>query len=157
MIASIQHKRPSLVAYLPMQGSYDQTPDGFAHLYDWVGEHGFKATGAPTAVYYNIAQDPSGADAVWELQAPLKDEVDEVAPDESGIGVRRTLEMEVVSTIHKGPYDSVTPTYQSLWEWVEDNGYELSGPPMERYLNGPDDVASPDEYLTEIIMPIEKV
>ena len=157
MIASIQNKKPGLVAYLPMRGPYDQMPESFGRLYGWIGEHGLKAAGAPTAVYYNIANDPTGVDAVWELQAPLRDEVAEAEPDESGVGVRTTPAMTVVSTIHKGPYDSVTPTYQSLWDWVDDNGYELSGPPMERYLNGPDEVSSPDEYLTEIIMPIEKV
>ena len=157
MIASIQHRRSGMVAYLPMHGPYDQMPDAFGRLYAWISEHGLKATGAPTAVYYNIASDPSGADAIWELQASLKDDIAEDEPDEHGVGVKRTPPMEVVSTIHKGPYDSVTPTYQALWDWVEDNGYELAGPPMERYLNGPDEVSSPDEYLTEIIMSIEKV
>lgn len=156
MMASIQNKKPGLVAFLPMQGTYDQTPDGFQRLYAWIEEHGLKATGAPTAIYYNIAQDPSGADAIWELQASIKDEVSEAEPDESGVGVKLTPALTVVSTIHKGPYDRVTPTYQTLWEWVEDNGYELSGAPMERYLNDPNDVGE-DECLTEIIMPIEKV
>jgi len=81
--------------------------------------------------------------------------VPEAEPDESGVGVKMTPALTVVSTIHKGPYDSVTPTYRTLWEWVEDNGYELSGAPMERYLNDPNDVGE-DECLTEIIMPIEK-
>jgi len=61
MMASIQNKKPGLVAFLPMQGTYDQTPDGFQRLYAWIEEHGFKATGAPTAIYYNIAQNPSGS------------------------------------------------------------------------------------------------
>ncbi|MHB1451973.1 MAG: GyrI-like domain-containing protein [Coriobacteriia bacterium] len=156
MIASIQNKKPGSVAYLPMLGSYDQTPDGFERLYAWITEHEFKATGAPTAIYFNIPSDPDGADADWELQVSLKEEVADAEPDESGIGVKQNPEMMVVSAIHKGPYDSVLPTYQALWAWVEDNGYQLVGPPAERYLNGPDDVSSADEYLTEIIMPIQK-
>lgn len=156
MIASIQNKKPVSVAYLPMQGSYDQTPDGFARLYAWITEHELKATGAPMAIYFNIPEDPDGADADWELQVSLKEEVADAAPGDSGIGLKQNPAMMVVSAIHKGPYESVLPTYQALWAWVEDNGYELVGPPAERYLNGPDDVSSADEYMTEIIMPIRK-
>ncbi len=156
MIASIRNVLPGPVAYLPMRGAYDQTPAGFSKLYEWIARHELKAKGAPTAIYFNIPSDASEADAIWELQVQLTGEVPESEPDESGIGVKRVEGMQVVTAVHKGPYDSVLPTYQALWAWIEDNGYELAGPPAERYLNGPDDVTSPREYLTEIIMPVSK-
>lgn len=155
MMASIMTTKPTMVAYLPMQGAYDQTPAGYGHLYGWIQAHGFKPTGMPAAVYFNIPNEPNGADAVWELQAPIADEVEEAAPDESGVGLRLIPATQVVSATHKGPYDSVLPTYQALWAWIEDNGYEMAGPPIERYLNDPGEVGA-DECLTEVIMPISK-
>ncbi|MBN2247995.1 MAG: GyrI-like domain-containing protein [Coriobacteriia bacterium] len=156
MIASIRNVLPGAVAYMPMKGPYKQTPDAFARLYEWIAEHELRSKGAPTAIYFNIPSDSSEADAVWELQVQLTSDAPESEPDERGVGIKQVQGMQVVTAIHKGPYDSVLPTYQALWAWIEDNGYELAGPPAERYLNGPDDVASPDEYLSEIIMPIIK-
>jgi effector-binding domain-containing protein len=37
--------------------------------------------------------------------------------------------------------------------WIEGHGYQPSGPPIEKYLNGPDEVP-PAEYRTEIAIPI---
>lgn len=155
MMASIMTTKPTMVAYLPMQGAYDQTPVGYGRLYGWIEAHGLKPTGMPAAVYFNIPNEPSGVDAVWELQAPIADDVEEAPPDESGVGLRRVPAMQVVSATHKGPYDSVLPTYQALWAWIEDNGYEMAGPPIERYLNDPGEVGT-DECLTEVVIPISK-
>lgn len=156
MMVSIQNAKPGMVAYLPMRGSYDQTPEAFGRLYGWIDAHGLKPKGMPAAIYFNIASDPSGEDAVWEVQSPIAGELAEAAPDETGIGIKETPAMTVLSSVHKGPYDSVLPTYQAMWDWIEDNGYELAGPPMERYLNDPDEVGA-EECLTEVIMPIDKL
>jgi effector-binding domain-containing protein len=39
--------------------------------------------------------------------------------------------------------------------WVADQGFEVSGPPMEAYLNDPGEV-SPDQYLTEVMVPVHQ-
>lgn len=156
MMISIQNKAPGMVAYLTLEGPYDQAPEALAYLNEWIEAREFKSKGIPTAIYYNIASDPSGADALWELQQPITGEVAEAEPDECRIGIKQTPAMTVASAIHTGPYDSVLPTYDALWSWIEYNGYELAGPPMERYLNDPDEIP-PEEYLTEVIMPISKL
>ncbi len=55
--------------------------------------------------------------------------------------------------MHKGPYETVAPTYEDLWTWIGANGYRIAGPPMEIYFSDPNKVA-PEEYLTEIQMPV---
>ncbi|MDY0339588.1 MAG: GyrI-like domain-containing protein [Coriobacteriia bacterium] len=156
MMVSIQNKKPAPTAFLPMRGPYDQTADGFARLDAWIGGHGLKAVSVRTGIYYNIASDPSCSDAVWELQIQLRGTVAEAEPDESGIGVKLTPEMKVASAIHKGSPDTIATTYQALWAWIDENGYELAGPPQERYLNDPAEVED-DECLTEVIMPISRL
>lgn len=155
MMASLMTMKPATVAYLPMYGTYAQTPEGFGRLYAWVEASGYKPTGMPAAVYFNIPSDDAASDAIWELQAPLAGDVAEAPPDESGIGIRHVPATDVIAAVHRGPYDSVLPTYQALWAWIEDNGYEPCGPPMERYLNDPGEM-HPEEYLTEILMPVRK-
>jgi len=155
MMASLMTTRPEIVAYLPMHGPYDQIPEGFGRLYAWIERHEHKATGMPTAVYFNVPSDESASDAVWELRAPIAGDLSDAPPDEDGIGVRSVPAIDVITAVHKGPYDSVLPTYQALWGWIEDNGYEPCGPPMERYLNDPGKT-HPAEALTEVLMPVKK-
>jgi effector-binding domain-containing protein len=55
-----------------------------------------------------------------------------------------------------GPYDDFTVCYTALPEWIEREGYALSGPPVELYIKGYDDGIRPIEYVTEIYFPIQK-
>jgi DNA-binding transcriptional MerR regulator/predicted transcriptional regulator YdeE len=57
---------------------------------------------------------------------------------------------------HIGPYDDFTPCYTALMEWIEREGYTVSGPPFELYIKGCDDNVPPSEYVTEIYFPIKK-
>ncbi len=57
---------------------------------------------------------------------------------------------------HIGPYDDFNPCYTALMEWIEREGYEVSGAPFELYIRGMDDVAKPENFVTEIYMPIKK-
>ncbi|MBN1193009.1 MAG: GyrI-like domain-containing protein [Coriobacteriia bacterium] len=155
MSANLMTTQPAVVAYLPMHGPYAQIPEGFGRLYGWIESHGYTAAGMPAAVYFNMPSDETASDAVWELQAPLAGDLPDAPPDEDGIGVRSVPAMDVVSAVHKGPYDSMLPTYQAIWGWIEENGYEPCGPPMERYLNNPEET-HPDEALTEVLMPVKK-
>lgn len=50
---------------------------------------------------------------------------------------------------HIGPYEDLVLTYHALLSWVQDNGYEPSGPVVEAYLNDPDKTA-PEELVTRI-------
>ncbi len=56
-----------------------------------------------------------------------------------------------------GPYDDFSPCYTALAEWIEREGYRISGPAIELYVKGCSDGISPDEYVTEIYCPISKI
>jgi effector-binding domain-containing protein len=62
---------------------------------------------------------------------------------------------EMATLIYKGPYEGEGVAYNTLLGWVEANGYQMAGPNREVYLNEPGKVA-PNEYITEIQIPIEK-
>ncbi|MCK4364790.1 MAG: GyrI-like domain-containing protein [Thermoplasmatales archaeon] len=56
--------------------------------------------------------------------------------------------------IHKGPYEQCQPTYEKLYNWLEQNGWKIIGPVREVYLNDPSGVGM-EEALTEIFVPID--
>lgn len=153
----IKQVGPMTVAYLPMLGDYSQTPAGYTRLYEWVGRHGLQPSEAPLAVYLTIPGETPPEEWAWELWAPVKGDVAEAEPDDAGVGVKHVPGHEVLSALYQGPYDGVEPVYNEMWQWIGSNYYEPDGPPMERYLNGPDEVSSPDEFLTEILMPVKHI
>jgi len=59
----------------------------------------------------------------------------------------------MAATVHRGPYDQVSPAYHAVTSWISENGYEIAGPPRETYLNDPRTVV-PEELLTRVEFPV---
>jgi len=152
---SVITTEPVAVAYITMHGPYALTPEGFGRLYAWIGQHGLRPSGMPAAVYLTMPEETAEADAIWELWAPVTGDAAETPADASGIGIKNVPATLAASVMHKGPYETVAPTYEMLWRWIGENGYVPDGPPMERYYSDPAEVP-PEEYLTEIVMPVRK-
>ncbi len=62
---------------------------------------------------------------------------------------------EIVSTIHKGPYDSLNEGHAAIQQWMIENNLESGGAPWEVYITDPGEVPDPAEWLTEIIHPLK--
>jgi effector-binding domain-containing protein len=56
--------------------------------------------------------------------------------------------------VHQGSYDNLEGTYGQLMCWIETNGYSISGPIREVYMQWQDD--DPSGNVTEIQLPVEK-
>lgn len=63
---------------------------------------------------------------------------------------------EVACMIHKGSYESIAPTYHVMMRWIEENGYKIIGNNRALYLEGRWSVKNPEEYITEIQIPVAK-
>ncbi|MDW7650561.1 MAG: MerR family transcriptional regulator [Bacillota bacterium] len=63
-------------------------------------------------------------------------------------------EETAASVVHKGPYTTIGLAYAAIMEWIEENGYELSGPPRESYIDGIWNKEDPAEWVTEIQVPV---
>ena len=146
---------PATVAFIEMQGPYDQVPQAMGQLYGWIAQHGFQPVGMPGAIYLTAPDEGPESEARWELQTEVADSPEPQAPDESGCGIRRNDAADVAYTMYKGPYEAIAETYYELGHWVEANGYAMAGPPQELYYSDPAEVP-PEEYLTEIRFPVAK-
>ncbi|MDT8718761.1 MerR family transcriptional regulator [Clostridium sp. 19966] len=63
---------------------------------------------------------------------------------------------QMACTVHQGSYEKLSIAYTALMKWIEDNGYEIVGPNRELYLEGEWSVKNPEEYITEIQIPVSK-
>lgn len=144
---------PVTVAFIEMQGPYEQMPQALGRLYGWIAQHGLQPSGEPRACY---STDPAAApieEALWEVRAPLVSG-EPSAPDDSGVGVKPLPAARVAWAVHKGPFETIAETYRLLGEWVAAEGLRIVGPPEELYLSDPAKVP-PSEYLTEVRMPVD--
>lgn len=70
--------------------------------------------------------------------------------------INTTLPMPTAACmVYRGSYDGLGAAWEALMQWVSEHGYSISGPSCEVYLNDPDKVP-PEEYLTELQLPVGK-
>lgn len=155
MKPSIKQADPMSVAYINMHGPYQQIPLAMGMVYGWIGRKGLQPVGMPMGVYLTSPETVPEAEAVWEVWAPVGGDVEEAEPDDAGIGIKHIPAMTIASVVHKGPYESIAPTYDALAAWVAEQGYLMAGPPREAYLNDPGEV-TPEEALTEVMFPVQR-
>ena len=60
----------------------------------------------------------------------------------------------VAVTIHRGPYDSLSESYQQIERWMRDQGLSAAGAPWETYLTDPGERPDPATWETEIVQPV---
>ena len=77
----------------------------------------------------------------------------------TGAGSVKIKDIPAVSVAfakHMGAVSEVEGVYDQILEWVEENGYRVTGPSRELFLTNPMEV-SEEELLTEIQIPVEAV
>jgi len=58
--------------------------------------------------------------------------------------------------LYVGPYEKVGDAYGKVFQFIEQNGYKMAGPAMEKYLDMNPQAVKPEDLKTEINVPVEK-
>lgn len=151
--AQVKTTEPTTVAFVTMRGPYAQVPEAMGRVYGWAAQRGLQPAGMPSAVYFTDPAEVSEDEAVWEVRAPVAGSPDACEADESGCGVKCIPAQRVAAAMHRGPYETIAPTYEALAEWIAGNGMTIIGPPEESYFSDPANTA-PEDYLTEVRFPV---
>ncbi|HYM65908.1 MAG TPA: GyrI-like domain-containing protein [Patescibacteria group bacterium] len=149
---SVEVKELPAVDYLgknltaPAAAVGKEVSGAFAQLYGAIAKAGVTPAGPP----FLIASEPAGGTMEIEVGAPCMP----VPEPDSGLHRGRLEACRAAVTVHHGTYEAIGPVYSRLFAWLFAHGHKAAGKAREVYLNGPDDVATPDDYLTELIVPI---
>lgn len=109
------------------------------------------AQGVPFAVYYN---EPFQAEDI-DVEVGLHVASDAKVSESMDVFRRELPGGPVAYTTHVGPYPSIGAAYQALYEWIDRHGHARVGPPREIYIVGPGQGTRPEEFRTEIEVPID--
>lgn len=123
-------------------------------LWKEVGEHiannNSKILPGCLAIYY----DPSFKES--QVDVEVVELVSSPVPETSRIKIREIPGAKVASVIHKGSYENYPKTYTALLKWIEENKFTPCGPNREIYIEGEWSAKEPEDYITEIQIPIRK-
>ncbi len=72
------------------------------------------------------------------------------------IKFKKIESVTAVCLYHKGRYEKLGEAYAFAYKWLEDNGYTPAARPREFYIDGIWNKENPEDWLTEIQIPIEK-
>ena len=131
----------------------DQVPDylrpAYTETYDYVRGQGAKDTGPYFALWHSPADvyENEDAEAVVPIDRPLA-------------GTDRVKVYELPSTyvaalVHHGNFEDFTQGHAALLEWINANGYKITGPYREIYIKHQKGQLS--DSTTEIQFPVEKM
>lgn len=81
--------------------------------------------------------------------------VTEFGKEDDVIKFRRIPTTKVLSIYHRGAYEQLGQAYAYIMKYAEDNGYTVAGHARESYIDGIWNKESPEDWLTEIQLPIE--
>ncbi|MBA8932016.1 effector-binding domain-containing protein [Kutzneria viridogrisea] len=152
-LVQLKELPPSVVlrvrSSVPAEQIGEAVRTAFAQLTSAAVQAGLDPVG-PTEVTY-LRQFRPGE--VAEIEADLPVSADPVRAGVGGL-VRRPGRI-VAHVFHKGPYEDITGAYQALIDWIQRTGHRTVGHPTEVYLVGPNEDPLPENYLTEVVIPVE--
>jgi len=140
-VLSIREKIPTYTAVSQL----------FVEMMGYLAEQG----GQPQAYAAAIWHDPSYKEVEVDAEAIMAAPSSVVGNDRLQIKDLPAIET-VAAIIHRGTYSTLNQAYGAIMQWIEDNGYEVSGPNREVYLQGGAEQDNPN-YVTEIQFPVKKV
>jgi effector-binding domain-containing protein len=125
----------------------------FGELFGYLGQRGLGPSGPPIGIYYDEEFREEELIDV-EIAAPVAGQI----PASERIKTRELAAIgQAACIIHEGKYEDIGGPYNQLLKWIETNGYRISGPVREVYVQGYEAGRDPSSYVTEIQFPVEKV
>lgn len=138
----------------------EQMPQRCGEMFDiigrWIHAKGL-SVGPALTIYYNEGFVRENIDTECAFILTNPGAVKSIAP-EAPIKVRQMEAAPLVaSTIVTNDFykkvDGLTPAYNTLAQWMEDNNYQIAGPPRELFYGSPES----GEMTAEIQFPVKKV
>jgi effector-binding domain-containing protein len=119
-----------------------------------IGEVGGQIGGPAFGRYHQFGPDVVDVEIGFVVAVPGEGLEPLAALPEGGIGRSELPGGWVARTVHRGPYDGLSPVYDALHEWIHAQpGVDDGDGPWESYLDSPAEVAMED-VRTEIVWPL---
>lgn len=151
----IKKRKATKIAYIEHTGDYSSIPyeESISKLYSFAKKNKIRPGFKPFAVY---PDDPNSG-LKENIRTRIAISVNKLVQDSETILSVELPEMQVATLKFSGSSDEYQTAYNELWKWVKDNGYALSGSPIEIWGKKPKIENGKSIIKSEIQAPITKV
>jgi len=143
-VKNIDDEKAVVIKY---SGQFKEFDKARMRIVDWIEKNHLKVSGYFHLKINKFPTD-SSQDTDYELKIPINDKND------SSVKITEYPEHDVVSVIHKGPYEKLPSVYRILAQYAKDNDLEVVDVPVDIYLNSPFEVKA-NELLTEVKLNVK--
>lgn len=150
----LEQRKPVRLAYIEHVGPYDAIPytEYMERLYGWAKEAKVRPGFYPMGIFHDSPEETPPKECRSEIAIPIAGK----AKSSGDIRIRDLPAMRVAAVSHKGPSSDYPKTYEALNSWVAENGYEVTGPPMEVYSRRPERVGGRTILYAKVMAPVRK-
>jgi DNA-binding transcriptional MerR regulator len=118
----------------------------FSRLFTKIAEQGLTMIGPPMTIYHSEEYSSDGYDI--EFAIPIKEFVTGTKNFNPGLCIKSRL---------KGSYSEITSVYARQHEWLEKEKYCVVKPPFDVYITNPYETERPEDFITDVYLPVKKV
>jgi len=139
--------------FLEVKGSRIETPEKIQIFLQEIQKQELqsKISGGVFCVLFDSTLQVEGVRDAWALAFNVSEDTVVHSP----LKKAKYHYKKVATMIYKGPYETVGQAYNIILPFIEENNFEVIGPPVERWLDDPNQVKL-EECRTEIIIPIRE-
>jgi effector-binding domain-containing protein len=116
-------------------------------VYNHIIEQRLQPVGAPVTRYLGMTD-------VFQIEAGIP--VAAPAESKDGILAGELPAGPTATALHVGPYDKLGDAFDALNEWAEANGYTPVGGGWEAYISDPGEEPDPNQWQTQVFLPLKK-
>jgi DNA-binding transcriptional MerR regulator len=136
------------------------TPDEgialFHELYKQLEKAAITPSGLPMAVHAEIEHHGMRQEISAVVPVTVPESEYGYLEGSEGVHVHKLEGGEMACIVHVGSYELIQPAGHAIMQWIEENKFKINGHLRGVYVKSIKDTNNPDEFVTEIQIPIAK-
>lgn len=131
--------------------AYDNEGELWEKLGRFMAKNAIACDAGGYSIYHDEDYKENNVDV--EIAVPVQE-----LRESQGVFVYKELDaIPLAATIRfSGPYEGYSAAMEKLAVWIEQNGYIIDGLTRGLAIASPSDVSSPEDYMTELQVPVKK-